>query len=214
MPKKQATTATADPGFLCEDWPLEKVRPTLAAYNPRTITERMLEALKAGIEQYGCILPVVINQRTDRMVGGHQRFRAVDALGQETIPVHLIDIDEDAEKRLNIALNKIEGKWDYSLLEEALAIVSDADTLELSGFNEQDLISVMADHAEFDDDFDAFVDKFTARKGNDFLVFRSPDVAFSVPKPAYDELVQSLYRAVGISDSAASAEFFRLVGLG
>ena len=189
------------------------MRPTLAAYNPRVITERMLEALKAGIQEFGLLLPVVINQRTNRMVGGHQRFRAAESLGMETVPVHLIDVDEAAEKRLNLALNKIEGKWDYSLLETALETVSDAETLGLSGFNEADLVAVMSEHDEFDDDFDAFVDKFAQRKGQTFLVFRSPDVSFSCPKAAYDELVGRLYRTVGISDSAASEEFFKLAGL-
>ncbi|MGA7936477.1 MAG: ParB N-terminal domain-containing protein [Kovacikia sp.] len=200
--------------FKAELWDTEKVVATMAEYNPRVISEKELKALSELIKKFGFLLPVVINTRTNRMVGGHQRVRAAESLELKQVPVKLVDLDESAEKRLNLALNKIEGKWDYALLEEALAEVSEANILSLSGFSEADLIEIMAGQdEEFKETFEEFTQRFAGRKTQDFVLFRSAQVSFTCTKSNYEALVQRLYAKVGVDDVAASIEFFRLLGL-
>ena len=195
-------------------WSLDKVQAAAADYNPRTISGHNLAVLGAGIEEFGFLLPIVVNAKTGRMIGGHQRARAAEAQHLKEVPVHLVEMDEQKEKALNIALNKIEGRWDYSLLEAALTQVAEADLLSLSGFDESDLVEIMSGQdEEFKETFEEFTQRFAGRKSNDFVVFRSAQVAFTCTKSAYEALVQRLYAKVGVDDVASSIEFFRMIGL-
>lgn len=219
MPKAKAkeTQPEAQPEnsqFVVETWTVKQIEPTLAQYNPRIISERDLAAIGKGMEVFGFLLPVVINRHTNRMVSGHQRFKAAKAQALTELPVHLVDLDEGKEKALNLALNKIEDKWDYALLEEALTEVSESSLLALSGFNESDLVEIMAGQDEaFQETFEQFTERFSGSRTQDHVSFRSAQVVFNCTKSAYEALVQRLYAQVGVDDIAATAAFFRLIGL-
>jgi hypothetical protein len=200
--------------YKVEEWKIEKVIEAIADYNPRVIDERTLNSLAGNVEEFGMLLPCVINQRTNRMVGGHQRLKVARINGLETVPVHLVDLDEASEKALNLALNKIEGRWDYGLLEQALADVSEGDILSLSGFTESDLVEIMSgQEEEFTETFEQFTQRFSGRKTSNFVLFRSAKVAFTCSKADYEALVQRLYSKVGVDDAAAAIAFFTMIGL-
>ena len=91
-----------------------------ADYNPRTISETQLVALKRSIERWGFVQPVILNDKTGHIVGGHQRVAAAIELALPQVPVVRINIAEDAEKALNIALNKISGAWNKDQLAELI----------------------------------------------------------------------------------------------
>ena len=44
-----------------------------ANFNPRVMPEIEMANLRASLRQWGPVQPVVVNQRTRRIVGGHQR---------------------------------------------------------------------------------------------------------------------------------------------
>ena len=83
---------------------------------------------------FGIVEPVVVNKRTGRIVGGHQRVKAAEAQGIEQLPVVHVDLDETQEKQLNIALNRISGEFDVDKLAELLkdleAMGADLDLTE------------------------------------------------------------------------------------
>jgi hypothetical protein len=200
--------------FKVEIWPLEKVSSAAAEYNPRVISERMLDSLARGIEEFGFLLPAVINTRTNRLVGGHQRVKASQKLGLTEVPVHVVDLPEDKEKLLNLALNRIEGKWDYALLEESLTSVAEENLLTLTGFNESDLVEIMSGMEDYQETFEEFAQKFSNRSRSETVSFRSAQVMFTCSMSAYEDLCQRLYAKVGVDDVAATNEFFELIGLG
>lgn len=89
-----------------------------AAYNPRIDLipgDTEYENLRRSIITYGMIIPVVWNQRTNRVVGGHQRLTVLENEGETEVDVSVVDLDETQERQLNVALNKIEGGWDEEL---------------------------------------------------------------------------------------------------
>lgn len=95
-----------------------------AKYNPRGITDEAMDALKASLISFGFVDPVIVNRRTNTLVGGHQRLKAAADLGHNTVPVVYVDLDEAKEKALNITLNseKVSGYFDPNLLQ---ALVED-----------------------------------------------------------------------------------------
>lgn len=120
-----------------------------AEYNPRKISPEELGKLRRSLRYFGFVEPVVINRRSQRIVGGHQRVRAAAEEGFETLPVVFVDLDEPSEKQLNLALNRISGEWDDEKLREVLASLdADGADLKLTGFDERELEKILADAAE------------------------------------------------------------------
>lgn len=103
--------------------PLAMLLP--ADYNPRKISERAMKGLRASLERFGELGGIVFNRRTGRLVGGHQRVKALAAMGIEDAEVRVVDLPVAEEKAANLALNHpgIGGEWDEALLAVVLAEV-------------------------------------------------------------------------------------------
>lgn len=102
---------------------VETVRMPLALllpadYNPRRISDRAMNGLRASLERFGELGGIVYNKRTGRLVGGHQRVKALAAMGAEDAEVRVVDLPVAEEKAANLALNHpgIGGEWDDALL--------------------------------------------------------------------------------------------------
>jgi ParB-like chromosome segregation protein Spo0J len=128
-----------------------------APYNPRIELEPGMpewEKLRVSIETFGSVEPIVWNERTGNVVGGHQRLKVIKFLGHKTALCSVVDLSEDDEKILNIALNKIKGKWDYEKLEAVLRDF-DYEVATVSGFSADELAILFSDDSDLDDgDYD------------------------------------------------------------
>ena len=114
-----------------------------APYNPRKISKLMLEKLKQSIQKFGYIEPIIYNKRTGYVVGGNQRLKALRELYGDNYEVKVIELDlnEEQEKTLNIALNKITGTWDFDKLKEIVNKLP-KDYFNLTGFKENDFQNI------------------------------------------------------------------------
>lgn len=111
-----------------------------APYNPRQIGDHDLEALRRSMRFFGTVEPIVVNRRSDRIVGGHQRVKAAQAEGIDALPVVYVDLDEPSERQLNLALNRIHGEWDAEKLEEVLRELETMGAdLDLTGFTQLEI---------------------------------------------------------------------------
>ena len=100
--------------------PVSVLKP--AAYNPRKKLkpgDKEYEKIKNSITEFGFADPLVVNADMT-IIGGHQRLTVAMELGYTEVPCAVVDIDKTREKALNIALNKITGAWDDSLLADLL----------------------------------------------------------------------------------------------
>lgn len=137
-----------------------------ATYNPRVDLQPgdpEYEKLRRSIEQYGYVEPIVWNERTGNMVGGHQRYKILKARGDTEVAVSVVDLDPEQERLLNLALNKISGRWDEDALARLLSELQEAGAdVELTGFDQDeigDLIAGLPDVPDIEpqvveDDFD------------------------------------------------------------
>jgi hypothetical protein len=79
----------------------------LADYNPRVIDAEALEGLTNSISRFGCVEPIVVNTRGRHnvIVGGNQRFKALQGLGVTECLCVTISCSRADEKLLNLTLN-------------------------------------------------------------------------------------------------------------
>ena len=132
-----------------------------ADYNPRKDLkpgDAEYEKLKRSIEQFGYVEPVIWNKTTGRVVGGHQRLKVLMDMGMTEVDCVVVEMDEDKEKALNIALNKISGDWDKDKLALLIADLQGADfDVTLTGFEPAEIDDLFKDTLKDgvkDDDFD------------------------------------------------------------
>lgn len=139
---------------------VEEINP--APYNPRIDLQPgdpEYDALKKSIEQFGYIDPLIWNEKTGHLVGGHQRYKILMENKPKEITVSVVYLNEDEEKALNIALNKISGDWDEYKLEQVLLELKVANfDMSLTGFSDEELLETLPSDTEIDtveeDNFD------------------------------------------------------------
>lgn len=132
-----------------------------AEYNPRKDLkpgDAEYEKLKRSIEQFGYVEPVIWNKSTGHVVGGHQRLKVLIDMGITEVECVVVEMDEDKEKALNIALNKISGDWDKDKLALLISDLQGADfDVSLTGFAPAEIDALFKDAIKDgvkDDDFD------------------------------------------------------------
>lgn len=133
---------------------IDDIKP--APYNPRIMKPSEQLKLKQGLTTFGLVDPIIIDLKHDNtIIGGHQRYEVL----KESNPdltfqlLRMGDIgllfketdfqlkDTNDQKALNLALNKINGDWDYGKLDDLLLELSDEHyNIELTGFDETELL--------------------------------------------------------------------------
>lgn len=135
---------------------IESLKP--AEYNPRKDLkpeDEEYQKIKKSITEFGYVAPIIINSNMT-VIGGHQRLKVLKELGYTEVECVVVDLDQEKEKALNIALNKISGDWDNDKLEELLAELKQTDIdMDITGFSFDEVDEILKDiTGSKEDDFD------------------------------------------------------------
>lgn len=159
--------------------PIERKRLTdlkPAEYNPRkalTPEDAEWQKIKNSIEKFEYIDPIIIN-KDGTIIGGHQRYSVMTALGYDEIDVVVLDLSKEDEKALNIALNKISGEWDNLKLKDLLLELDLGDyDISITGFDNNDLENLVE---LFEVEPDVSEDNYDAEQAYDDSVKNGPVV--------------------------------------
>ncbi len=110
-----------------------------AEYNPRVKMEgEEFENLKNSIKEFDMVEPIVVNQDMT-IIGGHQRVNAARSLLWEEVPCIVLNLDKKKEKLLNIALNRIVGRWDESKLAKLIKEIENFPDIKLAGLSDSEI---------------------------------------------------------------------------
>ena len=124
--------------MIIEKKKLSELKP--APYNPRQSTAKQEKHLKASLEKFGVVEPIIYNKQTGYIVGGHFRVRELTKLGYKEVECVIVDLNEEDERELNIRLNANTGEWDWdSLANEWDAENLDSWGLDIPNFNNTEL---------------------------------------------------------------------------
>ena len=105
-----------------------------ATYNPRQISTKQYNDLKASVKKFGLVDPIIVN-KDNTVVGGHQRLKICKELKHIEIDCVVLDLSKEEERELNIRLNKNTGDFDMDILANEF----DIDELVDWGFKHIDL---------------------------------------------------------------------------
>lgn len=122
-----------------------------APYNPRKDLQPgdlEYQKIARSIEKYGCVEPIIWNEKTGNVIGGHQRLKVLAATGAVEVDVSVVQLSLEDEKALNLALNKISGHWDNEKLSAVLQDLSAGFDVEVTGFDQHEVDALVASFAE------------------------------------------------------------------
>ena len=105
-----------------------------ATYNPRQISTKQYNDLKASVKKFGLVDPIIVN-KNNTVIGGHQRLKICKELKHIEIDCVVLDLSKEEERQLNVRLNKNQGQFDMDILANEF----DIDKLVDWGFKHIDL---------------------------------------------------------------------------
>src|SRR5450830_611007 len=156
--------------------PISQINP--AKYNPRIDLKPgdiEYEKIKKSIDEFDIVEPLIWNKQTGNLVGGHQRLKILKDQGIKEIEVSVVDLPEAKEKALNIALNKVDGTWDYPKLMDLLQEIDTGEfDISLTGFTKQEIekLSVKFDKDDFSEIIRKGEEIKTAEESSDVIAER------------------------------------------
>jgi hypothetical protein len=147
-------------------------------------------------EGYRLIDPVIVNSYNKNVIGGHQRLRVLQSkLNQYWI--HKSDIrwvkveDENKEKALNLALNKISGKFNEEKLEQWINELSMNNfDLRLTGFNDEEVFGYL----NVGDDFENQIKYIQKKEIGELVDIKIGDIKGFISSATYNILIDKINR--------------------
>lgn len=93
-----------------------------AKYNPRVMGKNAKKGLSNSIKEFGLVEPIIWNEQTGNIVGGHQRFAELVSKRVEQTDVVVVSLPLAKEKALNATLNNkfIQGDFVQDELDKML----------------------------------------------------------------------------------------------
>ena len=192
---------------------LADIKP--APYNPRvelTEKDREFKALSASIEQHGLVQPLIVNIRDGYLIGGHQRLNVLKAAGETETEAVVVDLDEAHAKALCLALNKLDGEWDYGILYDIMNELRDAgaDTLS-TGFTGREIDDLIGEIGqEIDDEESADIDTSRQKQSeSDEIKCYVGIYNFKMSQDEFDDLIADVREKVGFTRQLVEEEIKR-----
>lgn len=163
-----------------------------AEYNPRQDLkpgDREYEKIARSIDEFGYVEPIVWNETTGNIVGGHQRLKILIERGETEVEVSVVRLNEHDEKVLNVALNKITGRWDTGKLTDLLKELQAEGAMEVTGFEDWELDALSMQYDHIDDLLNEDFSEFAAKEPKDTFT-----MTFTLPedvKTAVQEFIET-----------------------
>ena len=192
---------------------LADIKP--AEYNPRvrlTEVDHEYKALKASIDEFGLVVPLIVNEKTGILISGHQRLNVMLAEGVEETEVVIVNMEPEKEKALCIALNKISGQWDYGALADILEELRDSPVdILATGFSDDEIADLLGELQEEiggreTPDVESVGKKEDTKEGVPCIV---GEYTFRIPNGPYKDMMADVREKVGFSKEKVEAELKR-----
>lgn len=174
-----------------------------ADYNPRKDLQpedTEYKKLRRSIEEFGYVEPIIWNERTGNVVGGHQRLKVLLEQGAQEIDCVVLSLDDKDEKILNVLLNKVKGRWDIGKLADLLQELDEAGAMEVTGFEDWELQSLLMQYDHIKDLMEEDFSDYSSEKERSTFV-----MTFSLPAGAREAVENYLQNTDNAKAELATA---------
>lgn len=222
-PRKQpnraaATAVPSSPQLRFEYRSVADIHPY--EWNPRDNTAA-IAAVKKSIEQFGFVVPALIDDN-GVLIAGHTRYAAAVELGMESIPVvYASHMNEDQVRAFRIVDNKVAeiADWDFDMLAREMSVLTDVGIdFTNFGFSQEEvdcLRSVVGDDV-LNDPEPAQEDTSPTTQGR-----RAPrqtrvvvgEFVFFVPTESYNSWADGIRQLHDFDNDEIAADLRRRLGL-
>jgi len=131
---------------------IDKLKPH--PKNPRIHPDSAIEKLERSIKEFGWTNPILVS-KDGYILAGHARLKAAKKAGLEEVPVIYLPLEGAKAEAYLIADNRLQDEtdWDYEKLEDLLQELDTGEfDLELTGFDMDEIDSMLFDINDMDDD--------------------------------------------------------------
>lgn len=184
-----------------------------AAYNPRRDLkpeDREFQKLRSSMDAFGCVEPLVWNEKTGNLVGGHQRYKVLVEAGETEADVSVVSLSIKEEKKLNILLNRAKGRWHDEKLAELLKELNELDALDLTGFEDYEMQGLLEQYDKLEELL-AFDPEEPAEENEEPEAPETFEMSFQLPADQQEAVDRWMKQNEGGEDilSATVIEFVR-----
>lgn len=161
-------------------------------YHPRNPNQGDVGAIAESINATGFYGALIVQQSTGHVIAGNHRLMAAAHLDAETVPVIVVDVDDETALRIMVADNRMAelATRDFDELALILVELANSSGLDGTGYDGDDLDSLIAD---LDEPEGGWEDEKPA--GNSLVVTFAPSDA--------EEVRELVTNAIASVDSAA-----------
>ena len=101
-------------------------------WNPNQLDADLYEKAVASIQEYGFVDPVTARQNATgyEIIDGEHRVRAAKQLNLRTVPVIVLDVDDDTAQQLTLVLNELHGRPDQQKLSRLLRSLAERHSID------------------------------------------------------------------------------------
>lgn len=128
--------------------------------NARTHSSEQLEKIKASIQEFGFINPILIDGKFN-VIAGHGRIEAAKLEGYTELPCLFVEDLSDAQKRAYIIADNrlaLDAGWDFAKLKFEFEELGEMKfDLETTGFNMDEIMEILSPEEDIhvtEDDFE------------------------------------------------------------
>lgn len=181
-------------------------------YNPRvklTAKDQEYKALDSSVQENGLVLPLIVNIRDMGLIGGHQRLSVLLASGETETRAVIVDMSEKQAKALMIALNKLDGTWDYGQAAEILQeLIDEQRPLLSTGFTEKDIKELLGEIQQemSSEQLESIAKKEDTSDGIKVLV---GEFKFTITEIEFEDLMAEVREKVGFTKELVCDELKR-----
>lgn len=109
-----------------------------------------IDSIAESLRAFGQYRPIVVQKSTRHVLAGNHTMAAAKSLGWSQIDVHWLDVDDEKARRIVLADNRHADRGHYDLHDLA-DLLQAADTLDGTGYADEDLTRLLEQLAAADD---------------------------------------------------------------
>jgi hypothetical protein len=127
---------------LAHDLTVHHVSPDAVREYPGNARRGDVDAIADSMDENGVFAPIVVQRSTGYVLDGNHRLKAMLQLGEDTVPVIYVDVDDERAKRIVLVANRTNDLATYD--EQALVdLLQDLPDLSGTGYDDDDLADLL-----------------------------------------------------------------------